>query len=479
MLAALLISGIDSHAMLRSSPQAEPADFSQALVARRAPVRLPLQRHPAEPQPGAVRSVAFSIAPPAVTLVDQARFVSLRDDVADILFGRGWPGAGGQFASSSISNLESGDTASNDEPSTFAIDPDFLTERSFLLPACLIVLLSTALGFAGSWVFGRQMRALATRFDAIADAVAGAVANAVADAAAHAVTDPAVDPVAHAAAINRCPSGGIPEQGPRALRRLARGINGMLAQRCHAMAEQSATLRALGEHLESHALRLRRATLLVREWQQRVALVEDVDLFAHIARQFIEVNRRAPAQDGELPVEAFIRDRFVMTSSLDAGLFVCTFDAGVDFRLPRTLLERVMSNLVDNALEYGSPPIEIGTARENGEWILAVRDHGAGIKPSRLSDATSTFVRLGRDGNDQTERADLRHWGLGLALVKRLVANAGGRLVLANHPGGGLLVRIAFPVSRSVQPSPRAAHARDVCCDVSCVDSRVDPTRTA
>lgn len=230
----------------------------------------------------------------------------------------------------------------------------------------------------------------------------------------------------------------------------------MLVQRYAAIAEQSTTLAALGEHLETHATRLRAATLLVREWQQRVALVEDVDLFSHIARQFIEVNRCSPTQQSELSVEAFIRDRFVMTSSLDAELFRCTFDAGADFRLPRTLLERVMSNLVDNALEYGHPPIEISTYRERDEWILAIRDHGDGIRQSEMSAATSTFVRLGREEDDG------RHWGLGLALVKRLVAGANGRLILGNHAGGGLFVRMAFSMSHHVRSPMRAANVRDV-----------------
>jgi K+-sensing histidine kinase KdpD len=101
-----------------------------------------------------------------------------------------------------------------------------------------------------------------------------------------------------------------------------------------------------------------------------------------------------------------------------------------------------MSNLVDNALDHGVPPIEIKTSRVRDEWILSIRDHGAGIKPSELSNATSTFVRLARTENNG------RHWGLGLALVKKLVSDAEGRLILGNHSDGGLFVRMVFSASR-------------------------------
>ena len=235
------------------------------------------------------------------------------------------------------------------------------------------------------------------------------------------------------------------------MRHLARTFNEMLTRRYRASAEQSATLAALATHLEAHAIRLRGTALQVKEWHKRVALVEDVDLFSHIATQFVEVSGCTTTPTTGMSVEAFIRDRFVLTSSLDAGLFHSTFDAGAEFTLPRTFLERVMSNLVDNALEHGVPPIEIKTSRTRDEWILSFRDHGAGIKQSELASATSTFVRLGQ--HDKSDD-DGRHWGLGLALVKKLVAEAGGRLILGNHPEGGLFVRMVFSTTKSAADDP-------------------------
>jgi signal transduction histidine kinase len=347
--------------------------------------------------------IPFSIAPPAVMVVERATLVNLRQDFDETLFAHTWSSFPVErfFPSRGLST--------NDSPA-FEEDPGSLPEDNTAVSAWMIVLLSVALGLTGSWVAGRPLRNLATAFRAIAD--------------------------------DCHPSNVVPETGPEALRRLARTFNEMLTRRCHAREEQSATLAALATHLESQATRLRGTALQVKEWQKRVALVEDVDLFSRIARQFIGVTGCSSKQESDLSVEAFIRDRFVMTSSLDATLFSCTFGAGAEFKLPRTVLERVMSNLVDNALEHGVPPIEIRTSRLRDEWILSIRDHGAGIKQSELSNATSTFVRLGRTDDSG------RHWGLGLALVKKLVAEAEGRLILGNHSGGGLFVRMVFSASR-------------------------------
>lgn len=398
----MLISSIDSHAMAATIRHAGLADSARDHASQRLAVQSKFRPDHAVLRSSFTRTSPFSIAPPAVMLVDRAQLVSLRDDI-----GHSWSGSADPRFLRPRSTSPDDSTLFDDD------EPGYLAEDDPLVCAGLVLLLSAALGLVASWLFGRPMRRLATSFCAITtDSRAGHV---------------------------------IAEKGPDCLRRLARTFDEMLTRRCHASAQQSATLASLATHLEAHAIRLRGTALQVNEWHKRVALVEDVDLFSHIATQFVEVSGCTTAPESDMPVEAFIRDRFVLTSSLDAGLFNSTLDAGAEFRLPRTFLERVMSNLVDNALEHGVPPIEIKTSRSRDEWTLSFRDHGAGIKQSELSSATSTFVRLG----SSDKHDDGRHWGLGLALVKKLVADAGGRLILGNHPEGGLFVRMVFSATTS------------------------------
>ncbi|SDR28793.1 Histidine kinase-, DNA gyrase B-, and HSP90-like ATPase [Paraburkholderia fungorum] len=397
----MLISSIDSYAVAASIQHAGLVDSSQGRASQLPRVQPRFRAERAVLRSSSTRTSPFSIAPPAVMLVDRAQLVSLRDDID-----HSWTG------SADHRFLRARD-ASQDDASLFDDDPGYLSADNPLICAGLILLLSAALGLAGSWLLGRPMRNLATSFCAVASD----------------------SRVRH----------GITEKGPKRLRDLARTFDEMLTRRCHASAQQSATLAALAKDLEAHAVRLRGTALQINEWHKRVALVEDVDLFSHIATQFVEAGGCTTTPESDIPVDAFIRDRFVLTSSLDASLFNSTLDAGADFLLPRTFLERVMSNLVDNALEHGVPPIEIKTSRTRDEWTLSFRDHGAGIKQSELSSATSTFVRLGSpDKHD-----DGRHWGLGLALVKKLVADAGGRLILGNHPEGGLFVRMVFSATKN------------------------------
>jgi two-component system, OmpR family, sensor kinase len=84
-------------------------------------------------------------------------------------------------------------------------------------------------------------------------------------------------------------------------------------------------------------------------------------------------------------------------------------------------LERIVTNLLDNALAHGSPPVAVRVRREGGRAVLEVRDAGAGMAPELLDAATRRFNRA-RPGA-----------GLGLSIVEQLVAAAGGELRLCHR----------------------------------------------
>jgi two-component system osmolarity sensor histidine kinase EnvZ len=250
-----------------------------------------------------------------------------------------------------------------------------------------------------------------------------------------------VTQAARASASGRCLAAAIGEEGPGELRRMVRAFNEMLRRRNQAFEEQAAALAALAQHMEHQAARLRSRALEVSEWHKRVAFVEDIDSFTDIAQQLLEIAGCASGDGPLVSVDGFLRDRFSMIGTMDGTLFACDLKAGPQFMMARPLLERLMTNLVDNALEYGTPPIEIRTSRERRGWLLSVRDHGPGIRESEMAAATKPFVRLGAP-----QQRHGRHWGLGLSVVARLARRSGANLVLGNHPEGGLWVRLVLPV---------------------------------
>ncbi|GAA2574736.1 hypothetical protein GCM10010435_58060 [Winogradskya consettensis] len=104
------------------------------------------------------------------------------------------------------------------------------------------------------------------------------------------------------------------------------------------------------------------------------------------------------------------------------------------------LLERVLVNLIGNALRYspaGRPPMI--TASALGSTIeLRVVDHGRGIPADRWDEVFLPFQRLG-------DRDNHTGVGLGLALARGLAEAMGGTLLPEETPGGGLTMVLSLP----------------------------------
>jgi two-component system sensor histidine kinase KdpD len=137
-------------------------------------------------------------------------------------------------------------------------------------------------------------------------------------------------------------------------------------------------------------------------------------------------------------------------SSVAAGV-----DVDVDERLPAVLadvglLERVVANVVDNALRHGSPgmttavppaepPIAIRASAHSDRVELRVVDHGRGL-PKKGAAADGVFAPFQRLGDTQSGI------GLGMSVAKGFMDAMGGTIRTEDTPGGGLTVVLSLPV---------------------------------
>ncbi len=102
-------------------------------------------------------------------------------------------------------------------------------------------------------------------------------------------------------------------------------------------------------------------------------------------------------------------------------------------------LHDALANLVENALKYAPESAVDVRVRVEGDEVLAeVTDRGPGIP---LDEQVRVFDRFYR-GRD---RAETEGFGLGLAIAKRAVERAGGRIALRSAPGEGSRFTIALP----------------------------------
>ncbi|MCV7430827.1 sensor histidine kinase KdpD [Mycolicibacterium bacteremicum] len=113
---------------------------------------------------------------------------------------------------------------------------------------------------------------------------------------------------------------------------------------------------------------------------------------------------------------------------VDVGDAVALADAG--------LLERVLVNVIDNALRYsGGSPVRVNAGRVGDRVLITIADEGPGIPRGAEEQLFAPFQRLG----DQDNTTGV---GLGLSVANGFVAAMGGTISATDTPGGGLTVVI-------------------------------------
>jgi signal transduction histidine kinase len=120
------------------------------------------------------------------------------------------------------------------------------------------------------------------------------------------------------------------------------------------------------------------------------------------------------------------------------------------------LTERLVANLVDNAIRHNAAPgwITVATQASRGRTTLSVANSGPVIPPEQVARLFQPFQRLTSTHNGH---AGDRGLGLGLSIVEAIAAAHGATLTTRPQPGGGLTVQVSFPAP---EPSTPQANSR-------------------
>ena len=122
-----------------------------------------------------------------------------------------------------------------------------------------------------------------------------------------------------------------------------------------------------------------------------------------------------------------------------AFVTTCTFDGVVE--TDRMLLERIVRNLLDNAIKYtDAGTVRLDVVATGRDVMIAIADTGRGIPKAEHARVFEEFYQL-----DNPERDRARGFGLGLSIVKRLSDLLGIEVEMTSAPGKGTTFRLRLP----------------------------------
>jgi two-component system osmolarity sensor histidine kinase EnvZ len=237
--------------------------------------------------------------------------------------------------------------------------------------------------------------------------------------------------------------GAIPETGPSEIREVAQAFNRMHEDLRRSDRERTTFLAGVSHDLRTPLSRLRLGIEMLgdKDPQMQRELAGDIEDINAIIDQFLDFAR---GESAEAPVVADLNDvaRAAAERFTRGGASVrCEAGDLPRLRLRPVALQRLVENLVGNAVRHAGGEIVVRTARERDHLVLAVLDRGPGIPADEVARLKMPFTRL------DAARSGASGAGLGLAIVERIARAHQGRFEILPREGGGLECRVSLPIA--------------------------------
>ncbi len=236
----------------------------------------------------------------------------------------------------------------------------------------------------------------------------------------------------------------ITESGPAEIRTLAQAFNNMAADIQRQDEERALLLAGVSHDLRTPLARIRLALeMLDGASDLKAGVTQDIgDIDAAIG-QFLDfarpIDAESVANEGDL--DALVRSVVERYTRHDRDVrFTPASPPLPPIPLRAQALQRLLTNLIDNALRHGGKTVEIQTGLEGKVSYMEVLDRGPGVPETDAQRMLQPFTRM--DNARSTSGT-----GLGLAIVDRIARLHGGTVQLLPRAGGGLRVRVELPAA--------------------------------
>lgn len=236
----------------------------------------------------------------------------------------------------------------------------------------------------------------------------------------------------------------LDENGPTEIRTLSHAFNQMTSNLKQLDTDRAVLLAGISHDLRTPLSRLRLGIEMLdngKDDELKPGMIQDIEDMDAIINQFLDFAREGgnePSRSGEdlNHIVSSVCERFSRT-----GQPIRTQLGELPpLTLKPTATQRMLTNLVDNAVRYGGLDVEVTTERVGDCAIVRVLDRGPGIPDDEFQRVMQPFTRL------EASRAGGKGSGLGLAIVERAARMHGGNVKLLGREGGGLEARVELPV---------------------------------
>ena len=232
----------------------------------------------------------------------------------------------------------------------------------------------------------------------------------------------------------------VPPRGPREIGGIIEAFNRMRDRLRRFNEDRTRMMAAMSHDLRTPLTRLRMRIEMAEGLEDQRKMLDELDMMNGMVESILSFTRDDAKQEARSLVDLSALVEGICEDAMDAGEKV-TFSGPRDVTIScrPTAMRRAISNLVDNAIKYGSK-VDVALAAETGRVVILIEDEGPGIPRSEREKVFEPFYRIGSARDPSTGGV-----GLGLSVTRSIIWEHGGEINLSSRKGGGLAVRVHLP----------------------------------
>lgn len=238
--------------------------------------------------------------------------------------------------------------------------------------------------------------------------------------------------------------GPMEEQGPREVRDLTRTLNRMQSRIQSMIRSRSSALAAISHDLRTIITRMRLRTEFIADENLKAKMLHDVELMDSMLHKNLLYlkGEQESAERSLIDLDSVLQT--IADNYADLGHTVIYTGGGRQTVYGSLIeLQRLFSNLVENAVKHGTQTTIRARSAMGGFIQVEIADNGPGIPEDQRERVLEPFVR----GEPARTVGDKSGFGLGLSIVQSLAEKAGGRIELIQGKPRGLVARVALPAA--------------------------------
>jgi two-component system, OmpR family, osmolarity sensor histidine kinase EnvZ len=236
----------------------------------------------------------------------------------------------------------------------------------------------------------------------------------------------------------------VTSREPREISDVLAAFDGLMARVSAQAAERDLALGAISHDLRSPLARLRMRLETQPSDDLRKAGVKDIETIDKVLSQFLAYVRGGEFLGAPLLVNQVVDMLQDQYAGKPVGFEVAP---EISASVPSDAVVRILTNLIDNALQYGVQPVSVVVEAQFNHISMQVIDHGIGFGKHQEGFARSPFTRL-------DPSRSVAGSGLGLAIVDRLATAIGGTVQFERQDHSFSAI-FTFPIVNGENTEPK------------------------